>query len=173
MELHCWLCRGKVRESAFLEIFLSKRLGAEAGSPWCERRPPGTPESICSPADGSAPAEQVQPCCSYPAFYRPQTWLSMPPRVTVLNASPSTPEEYLAGGRAAAGDSDVETESEAGCSTGLHCQLWWPRCWPWWRGFNWALVKASASTPKPRPKSYCVEEWLFLNCWSVSSGTGH
>ena len=50
----------------------------------------------------------------------------MLPRVTLLNASPSTLEKHLAGGRAAAGGSvgsDVETESEAGSSTGLHCQL--------------------------------------------------
>lgn len=67
--------------------------------------------------------------------------------MTVLNASPSTPEKYLAVGRAAAGDSDGETESEAGCSTGL-------------RRLSDAgpdeEVKASASTLKPRPKSYCV-----------------
>lgn len=128
MDLQPWLCRGRGRGAASPETVLSKRLGTEAGSPWCEQRPPGTPESICSPADGNAPAEQVQPCCSppHPAFCRPKTWLSTLPRVTLLNASPSTLEKQLAGGGAAAGGSvgsDVETESEAGSSIGLHCQL--------------------------------------------------
>jgi len=100
----------------------------EAGSLWCEQRPPGTPKSICSPADGSAPAEQVQPHYSppYPAVCRPRTQLSTLPHVTTLNASPSTPEKHLAGRRAAAGASvgrGVETESEAGSSIGLHCQI--------------------------------------------------
>lgn len=46
--------------------------------------------------------------------------------MTLLDASPSTQEEHIAGGTAAAGasvGSNVETESETGSSTGLHCEL--------------------------------------------------
>lgn len=66
---------GKREGAASPERLLSKRLETEAGSLWCEQRPPGTPESICAPAEGSAPAEQVQPHCSppTPAFCWPQT----------------------------------------------------------------------------------------------------